>query len=197
MEIYLVRHGQTDWNVEKKLQGNIDIPLNEVGRRMAVETGEAMKQIPFDRIYCSPLKRALETAEKIRGGRDVELVINESLRELGFGVDEGRLYDEIVADPDSKFRYFFTEPEKYGPALGGETLEHICERAAAFLENEIMPLESSMQRIMIVAHGAMNKALMMRIRDCKDMAQFWQGGLQQNGTAEVIRLESGCFYYKE
>lgn len=195
MEIYLIRHGQTEWNAVRKLQGNIDIPLNDIGREMAVATGKSMKEIKFDRIYVSPLSRARETAELICGERDIELIVDEQLRELSFGDDEGRQYEEITEDPQSSFRYFFSEPEKYKPCHNGETLEHLCERAAQFIEREILPLEDKFERIMIVAHGAMNKALMMRVRQCHDMADFWHGGLQGNGSAEIVRLENGIFKY--
>ena len=67
MIIYLFRHGETDWNKERRLQGHSDIPLNEFGRELAVKTAAALKEkgITFDRAFCSPLNRAFETAEII------------------------------------------------------------------------------------------------------------------------------------
>ena len=67
MEIYIVRHGETFWNEKKLLQGSTDIELNENGKKLAVLTGEALKDTRIDRIYASPLKRAYETACLIRG----------------------------------------------------------------------------------------------------------------------------------
>ena len=65
MKIYLIRHGETDWNKLRRLQGQADIPLNEFGRQLARETDPALRDVPFDRIYTSPLKRARETAELV------------------------------------------------------------------------------------------------------------------------------------
>ena len=76
MDIYLIRHGETDWNKTKRLQGVTDIPLNACGIELAEKTAEGLKNVPFDRIYTSPLIRAKKTAEIIRGDRPVELVEN-------------------------------------------------------------------------------------------------------------------------
>ena len=71
MELYLIRHGETDYNKERKIQGSCDIPLNEYGRELARETAEGLKDIPFDVIFTSPLCRARETAEWIARGRQI------------------------------------------------------------------------------------------------------------------------------
>lgn len=81
MDIYLIRHGETDWNKEKKLQGVTDIPLNAYGIELAEKTAEGLKDVPFDRIYTSPLIRAKKTAEIIRGNRPIDLVVKEELKE--------------------------------------------------------------------------------------------------------------------
>lgn len=92
MDIYLIRHGETDWNKEKKLQGVTDIPLNAYGIELAEKTAEGLKDVPFDRIYTSPLIRAKKTAEIIRGNRPIDLVVKEELKEISFGDYEGHHY---------------------------------------------------------------------------------------------------------
>ena len=104
MEIYIIRHGQTVWNKSRRLQGRTDIELNENGIRLAIESGENMKDIYFDKIYCSPLTRAKTTAELIRGERDIELIVDDRLKELCFGEYEGRDFRELVKDLASVFR---------------------------------------------------------------------------------------------
>ena len=76
MKLYMIRHGETDWNVAKRFQGRSDIPLNEEGRRLARVTSEALRETHFTRIYTSPLKRAYETAMIIKRDRNIP-VINE------------------------------------------------------------------------------------------------------------------------
>ena len=109
MELYIIRHGETDWNKEKRLQGRSDTELNEYGIELAEITGEALKDVHFDCIYSSPLKRAYKTAEIIRGQRNLEIITDERLREISFGVVEGVPMSER---PDG-FQKFFTDPANY------------------------------------------------------------------------------------
>lgn len=73
MMLYIVRHGETDWNRLRRVQGHTDIPLNDYGRHLARETAEGMKDIQIDLAYTSPLRRAEETAEIILGSREIPL----------------------------------------------------------------------------------------------------------------------------
>jgi probable phosphoglycerate mutase len=192
MELYIVRHGKTEWNKDKRLQGSTDIPLNESGRELARISGETLKDTHFDRIYSSPLSRAYETACLFRGTRTLDIITDERLRELNFGDYEGKTMPELNADPSCTFRYFFDQPERYTPAENGETLAHLCERAADFMEHEILPLQNQCERVMIVAHGAINKALMSYVKK-HDLSQFWSGGLQRNCNVIILRLENNAF----
>ena len=81
MAIYYTRHGQTDWNLDYKIQGRKDISLNETGRKEAEELRIKIQDIPLDIIYSSPLKRAYETAEIARGDRDIPLLTDNRLAE--------------------------------------------------------------------------------------------------------------------
>ena len=87
--LYIMRHGKTDWNLLHKLQGRTDIPLNDMGIKMAKEARERYKDVHFDICYCSPLTRARQTAELVLEGRDVPVVIDDRLAEMGFGIYEG------------------------------------------------------------------------------------------------------------
>ena len=95
MKLYLIRHGETDWNKEFKIQGSSDIELNEYGRELAFITREGLRHIPFDIAYTSPLKRAKETAEIILGGRNIPLYEDERVQEACFGSFEGATLKEL------------------------------------------------------------------------------------------------------
>ena len=84
MKLYLVRHGETDWNKSKKIQGQVDIPLAPKGIEQAEMTSEGMKDIPFDHIFSSPLKRAYKTAQVVRRDRPIEIVRDDRLKEMKF-----------------------------------------------------------------------------------------------------------------
>lgn len=193
MEIYIVRHGETIWNREKRIQGSTDIELNEEGRYLAKETGRNLRNTEFDAVYASPLKRAYETAELIMEGRSLVVAADERIREIGFGVLEGKTLDKMTEEERYRIDNFFTHPEIYTPAEGGESIESAAERAADFLRNEIEPLEvKGFKRIMIVAHGAINKAFMMYIKQHGKEA-FWSGGLQKNCNAIVVDYADGHY----
>ncbi|MDE5966403.1 MAG: histidine phosphatase family protein, partial [Lachnospiraceae bacterium] len=89
MEIYIVRHGETLWNRDKKLQGSTDIELSDYGRYLAIETGKNLSHVHFDRVFSSPLKRAYETACLIRPQQKNEIITDDRIRELNFGIYEG------------------------------------------------------------------------------------------------------------
>lgn len=95
MEIYILRHGQTVWNKSRLLQGSRDIELCEEGRAVARERCDQLKEVDFDVIYSSPLKRAYETACIIRGDRDIPIIKDDRLREINFGENEGKSVIEL------------------------------------------------------------------------------------------------------
>ena len=135
MMLYIVRHGETDWNRRRKVQGHTDIPLNDHGRHLAEETAEGMKEIPIDMGYTSPLRRARETAEIILGERKVPLLDDDRIKEIGFGVYEGMCSGGEDPEPESAaFNLFFTDTASYVPPEGAESVEELYERTGSFLE---------------------------------------------------------------
>lgn len=192
MELYIFRHGKTVWNAQRKIQGSADIALTEEGRQLARDTAKAIKDIHFDAIYASPLQRAYETACILRGDRLLDVVRDERIRELNFGVLEGTSFDNIQSENcDHRFSVFFTRPELYERPDEGESLEELCARGADFIE-DICKRHKDDERIMIVAHGAMNKAMLRHIRGL-EMKDLWYGNLQKNCAAAIVRAKDGAF----
>ncbi|MCR5145363.1 MAG: histidine phosphatase family protein [Lachnospiraceae bacterium] len=193
MELYIVRHGQTDWNKMDRLQGLTDIELNANGRQVAIELGDKLENegVEFDAIYSSPLIRAYETASLIRGRQNIRIIKDERLHEIGFGVDEGVDYKTWLRE-DNPQRVFFTEPGKYFPPEGGESIESVCKRGEEFLREVIEPQYDKADKIMIVAHGAMNKGLMAYLEN-NDKEHFWGDGLQNNCEADVFEYDGNTW----
>ena len=187
MELYIIRHGKTIWNAEKRLQGRTDIELNQEGKEKAVNLGKKLKDIPFDLIYSSPLKRAFTTASLIKGERNIKIITDERLTELCFGEQEGKDFSEWQKK-ENPFNTFFTSPENYIPPKNGESLPHIIERTKNFLETKIEPEYKKYRRIMIVAHGALNAALMCNIEH-RTLKNFWGEGLQQNLEETILTFD--------
>jgi probable phosphoglycerate mutase len=197
MEIYIVRHGETLWNKDKRLQGSVDIELSDYGRQLAGETGAALKNITINKIYSSPLKRAYETALLIRGDRDIDIITDERLKELSFGSFEGQNFSELIKDDSLTFKYFFKKPHLYVPADNAETLEQLIQRAGEFMQDVIEPLAKTgnPERVMIVAHGALNKAIMSYIKK-HSVEYFWSGGLQKNCNVIIVDYSPDNNVYK-
>lgn len=188
MKLYIIRHGETEWNKEKRLQGQCEVPLNEYGRELARITSKALCDTRFDIVYSSPLSRAYETAQIIAGDRNISIIKDDRLKEISFGVAEGMVKDEL----GDKINDFFFAPERYVPAEGGETYEEMCQRAADFIEDIIYPLRNTDKSVLIVAHGAMNKGLMLCLKNL-EIKDIWKGEFQRNCCVNEYELTRNSF----
>ena len=187
MELFIVRHGKTIWNAKNKLQGQTDIELNEDGERSAAELGDMLSHTTIDLIYSSPLKRAIKTAQLISGQRNIPIITDERLKEISFGDKEGTTTAEWFSD-DSPYRFFFDKPELYKTPPNGESFESVLQRTKEFIQAEIEPKYHDCERIMIVAHGALNKGLMSYIQN-HDLANYWGKGLQNNCEVSIFSYD--------
>lgn len=197
MRLYIIRHGETAWNTQLRLQGQTDIELNENGRMLARKTAQAMKAIPFNLVITSPLKRAKETASLIIGGRDIPIREDERIREISFGDMEGRhISKEEREDEHSGFYRFFHDPENYVPAPHGESIQSLCRRTASFLEELRSKTELADKTILISTHGAASRALLAAVRRTP-LCDFWAGGVPKNCAVTIVDLEHGDWKIKE
>lgn len=191
MLIYIMRHGQTDWNAAKRLQGRSDTELNENGRELARRTGIALLDVPFTAAFSSPLKRAKETAVLALGGRDIPIVEDERLIEISFGVYEGlcsaKDHYEI---PDKNFSRFFTAPDRYQVPEGGESFEQLHRRTADFLHDITTRQELEEETILVATHGAAGRALLNALRTF-EMKDFWNGGVSPNCGIAILESHNG------
>ena len=191
MDIYVIRHGQTSWNVEKRLQGRSDTDLNEVGRAAAIRTGKAFCEVPFDLVFTSPLKRAKETAALVLGERKVPVIEDARIQEISFGVYEGLTCGkDNYSIPDPEFHSFFEHPERYQTPPGGESLEELGARTKAFMEDIMHRPELQDKTVLVSSHGCATRGILNSIRSF-DMADFWHGGVPKNCSVALIHVENG------
>lgn len=181
--LYIMRHGRTDWNNLKKLQGRTDIPLNEEGREMAEKARLEYKDVHFDVCYCSPLVRAKETAEIVLRDRGIPLFFDERLIEMSFGVLEG--IENAYKNPETPAYTFFKDPEHYIPAEGGESFEELFARTGDFLKKVVEPLLLSGKDVLIVGHGAMNSSIICQVKKIP-LAQFWEAGIENCKLKQLL-----------
>ena len=192
MKIYIIRHGETDWNKVRRLQGRSDIPLNEEGRRLARITGEALSSVDFSCIYTSPLQRAKETAMLVKGDRQIDVIEDERLQEISFGIYEGHCCAKDNYEiPDPDFMNFFTQPDQYHPPEGAESIEELCARTTDFLQELVHTTQYGAEdAILLSTHGAALRGLLSSVEKT-DIAHFWQGGVHKNCAVTILDVTDG------
>lgn len=191
MKVYLVRHGETKWNTKGKLQGWSDVALNEDGVRQAQMTAEGMKDIPFDILFSSPLKRALVTGLIIKGDRDIPVIKDDRLREINFGVMEGRCSRKLRDNP--KYTRFFrmvSDPARYRAPKYGENMYQVGERIYDFYQKEVLPLEGKYENVLITAHGGCLHGLIQMIKQ-QDVSHYWDSPFGCNCSVAIIEVKDG------
>lgn len=152
MKLYLIRHGQTDWNVAGRIQGSYDSELNESGINQAKELGAKLleMQLSFGRIYTSTQKRALKTAEIISGITQKPFEALRGLEEINLGAWEGLTWEEVRLQYPLEYGQWY-QNRRYTKAPRGESYQEMLERVLGALHKII---EESREDAAVVTHGA-------------------------------------------
>lgn len=179
----MLRHGQTDWNLQYRIQGGTDIPLNETGIQMAKDAHDKYKDIPFEICFVSPLNRAQVTADLVVGDRGIEIITDERLREMSFGDHEGT--ESIYKMPDHPLYNFFKDPNNYTDAPTVERITDLYARTKSFLDEVVIPLKGKYEHVLVVGHGAMNLSLINQVLDIP-FKDFWS---HMMGNCEYVELD--------
>jgi broad specificity phosphatase PhoE len=188
-ELWLVRHGQTDWNIEGRFQGQSDIPLNEAGLEQAqILSEKLMNEDSFVAIFSSDLKRAYRTAEIIAEPIGLKIQIDPRLREVNQGEWEGKIYKEIVETYNTVWDNRQTNPEDTRPP-GGESVKEVAMRVIAAADDITCRYPTG--RVMIVSHGLALSTLLCTARNIP-LSQAYSH-IPHNATPEVVTWPiEGC-----
>lgn len=200
MYIYFMRHGETFWNAQGRIQGSSDIALTDLGIELAElsRDGFVRDGILFDRIYTSPYIRALKTAEivaekTLRPDAQVpSFILDDRLKEMCFGRYEGMLLKEIRTY-DQNILNCFSNPAEYMADSTGENYSDVFARTDEFLQQELLPLEqnSAMQNILVLCHGTIIRAFLARFNGIS-IEHFWDMR-QPNCSINKVELKDGVF----
>ncbi|MDN5304590.1 MAG: hypothetical protein PWP46_1476 [Fusobacteriaceae bacterium] len=189
MNIYIIRHGETEWNIIKKWQGHKDSNLTELGKLQAKKLAERLKNIDFNKIYSSPLGRAHDTAKIIKGNKEVNIELDDRLKEINMGVLEGLDREIGLEEYGDNIEKFWNYPHLYNHnEINGESLESLNNRTKDFLE-EILKNHKKDEHIAVVAHGVTIKSLLFYIEN-KKLEEFWSGGHVKNTALTHIYYEN-------
>lgn len=156
-EIILIRHGETEWNSQKRMQGHSNSDLSEVGRGQIQALGELMKNVSFDHIYSSDSLRTSQTAEAITQYSGHKIQFDQRIREKNLGVFEGLTSTEAKERHPEVYRLFKTAGANY-VIDEGESTQQLLERALEFIEE--IRLRHPQERVVMVTHGGVVRVLM-------------------------------------
>ena len=180
-----MRHGETVWNTERRYQGMTDIELSEEGLRQAECAAKRFKNIKIDKIYASPLKRAMKTAEKIAAEKGLEIISEDDFREIHFGEWEGKTVPELTEKYGESYTNFIREPHKYGfPGEG--SVENVINRIKPGIDRLIAEDEGN---VLIVSHGGIIRLMIMYIMGL-DSSWFTKMWINNTGVS-IIEIKDG------
>ncbi|MBO5394783.1 MAG: histidine phosphatase family protein [Clostridia bacterium] len=175
--IYFVRHGETDYNLNSIIQGQLDIPLNATGLKQAEELATKLKDYQIDKIISSPLVRASKTAELINKYHNVSLSYDDRLKEYYAGSKQGCKFESFDSKSKSSLIEVMYNPEKYG----AEGCVAFYNRSVEFFKE----IENAKENILLVAHGGIYRNLYRYIHNITD----WKGEVPMIKNCEVATLD--------
>lgn len=176
--LYIIRHGETEWNKIGRYQGITNVPLNENGIAQAKACGNALKDVHFDRILSSDLSRALVTAETIRGNRQLEIKTDERLREINFGDWEKLLFTEIEERWPGLIDQMYRRPDIV-KVPNGESFQEVQDRAWSAV-SDFLNENNEDETILITCHGGTIRTILCKLLDIS-ISHCWN--FSQGNTA--------------
>jgi len=168
--VYLVRHGQTAWNVGEIFRGRADIPLDETGKGEVHLAGETLKDETLHAVYSSPLSRSMETAENIAKFHDISVTPLDAIIDISYGEWEGRGNQEVQQKYPELHALWLSEPHKV-LFPGGESLDEVRSRTMAAMEDLLVKHQD--ENFVLVAHRVPNKVICCALLGL-DNSHFWR-----------------------
>ncbi len=186
LRLYITRHGETEWNVEGRMQGWMNSELTEKGIKNAEALGKQLESTEFKVIYSSTSERAVHTAELIRGSRRISIITDENLREINLGELEGKLKDEYTDSDRQQLDTFWNRPHQY-KALSGEDFYQVRVRIEAVLKKIIS--ENKDSNIIIVTHGGIVKTMMAIFKGIP-VEKLWEPPFIHGTSLSIVEVDN-------
>lgn len=187
MLLHLIRHGETDWNVIRRVQGQMESRLTERGRQQARDLAGLLQTCPIDHIYCSSSRRARETAAILFEAVQDQIRFRDELREIHLGPWEGKMYAELETSFPVAYNQFWNQPHRFA-VDGAETFAQLQQRGLGAIDSIFR--ESDGRETAIVSHGALLKAILCHFEG-RELARLWEPPGLHNCAHSIIELESG------
>lgn len=195
--VYIIRHCETKANAEKKLQGHIDIDINELGAKQLQALSERFKSIDLNAVFTSPLLRAKRTAEAVAKDKNIPIKPLEGLIELNCGVYEGRTYAEIGEKFPDFFDIWFNRPWDFAPE-NGEKMTDAYERIWQTVTDIVKSHKG--QNIAIVSHGGVVRCLLCKVLK-NDITKLCELPFSENTAVSLLtfsdNMEFDVVYFND
>lgn len=185
MKLYIARHGETIWNTQKRMQGWEDSDLTPLGSQQAKLLGKSLENIDFNQVVSSPLARTIKTTEIIVGDRDLDVVINDNFKEMGFGSWEGQNPDILKERYPSQYKNLWTQAHKYVP-IDGESFKQVQDRVIMGLEQIIK--DNPQGNVLLVTHGMIVQVILLYMKGLA-LDQLWHRGVVHPSSLTLIEIE--------
>lgn len=187
LRLHLIRHGETNWNRERRVQGQSESTLTELGYQQARALRPQLAQHAIEAVYCSSSLRTRQTAGILF---DDNITINylDNLREIYLGPWEGRLHDDIRRDDAKRFDHFWHAPHQFN-LPGAETFAGIQTRAMTACEN-LLKAHPEGGEVAVVSHGVWIKALLCALEP-RPLAQLWLPPAMKNCAHSIVQWHNG------
>lgn len=186
IRLFLTRHGQTEWNIERRFQGSKDSPLTEIGIQQARSLGERLLNEKIDTIYSSHLLRAYKTADIIRNNRKIEIIEDRNLSEMKFGDWEGLRHDELAGKFSAEYDAFWNAPHLYSPT-SGENFKDFKTRVLESL-NTIIKNHNG-ENVLIVTHTVVLKQIMSYFED-RPLEKLWDPPYMHPTSLSIVEIDN-------
>jgi alpha-ribazole phosphatase len=190
IKLFLIRHGQTSWNVEGRYQGDQDIELNSTGIRQAGLAAKYLSRVEFSNIYSSPLSRTMETARIINRRRGLDIKVMQDLKEMDFGKWEGMKFEEINSTYNSDYQKWLDDPYRNRPT-GGENFQELTDRATAAIDL-IVAGNSDGSSVAVSTHGGVILSLLVHWLQIP--LDRWKSIIQRQGAINIAVIDKGFPY---
>lgn len=183
LNLYVIRHGETEWNTQKRMQGRLDSDLTDKGVNDALLLGERLKETDFKRVISSPSKRAMETANRVIGKRSISIETDERLMEIDLGHWQGKTESEIKGLFPTQFNCYWNQPVMYENPEGESFLD-VKNRVADLLNNlEGIPSGN----VLIVTHGIVIKILYLLCRNAS-VEEIWNPPFIHGTSLTIVKI---------
>lgn len=188
--LYITRHGQTEWNIQQRIQGWFDSPLTAHGQKQSMALCKRLSRTPFIAAYSSPSGRALDTAKFILDGHQTPLFIKPGIKEINVAEWQGMTLPAITEKYPEQYDHYFHHPEQFR-SEEGENFYDVLERAQKVIESIITKYDED-DNVLIVTHSVVKHVLINAFAN-KTMEHLWDAPSIEGTSLTIVRYEKGTY----